>query len=114
MLDKPWIYGIPSKKQTRYQPIKNCTYWPVLGSYNNWDIIELIPKSTPFEVVDEIHKVVFDVISENMTSFVQSDMYGDINTDDTTSNVFYIIQFLSEVYRLQNSTKIDEQVISDH
>ena len=48
MLDKPWISSIPSKKQARYQPVTNCTYWPVMGSYNNWNIIELTPKYTPF------------------------------------------------------------------
>ena len=49
MLDKPWIYGITSKKKARYQPVTNCAYFPVLDSYNNWNIIELTPKSTPFE-----------------------------------------------------------------
>ena len=44
ILDKPCIYGIPSKKQARYQPVTNHIYWPVLLSYNNWNIIELIPK----------------------------------------------------------------------
>ena len=58
MLDKPWIYGIPSKKQARYQPVTNCTYWPVMGSYKNWNIIERTPKPIPFEEFDEIHKVV--------------------------------------------------------
>ena len=44
MLDKPWIYCTPSSKQERYQPVTNFTYWPVLGSYNNWNTIELTPK----------------------------------------------------------------------
>ena len=39
MLDKPWIYGIPSEKQERYKPVTKCTYCPVLGSFNNWNII---------------------------------------------------------------------------
>ena len=26
MLEKPWIYGIQSTKQARYQPAINCTY----------------------------------------------------------------------------------------
>ena len=39
MLDKRCIYGIPSKKQARYQTVTNCTYWPVLRSYKNLDII---------------------------------------------------------------------------
>ena len=33
MLYKTWIYCIPSKKQANYQPITNCTYWTVMGSY---------------------------------------------------------------------------------
>ena len=41
MLDQPWIYGTPSKKEAHYQPVTNFTYWPVLGSCNNWNIIHL-------------------------------------------------------------------------
>ena len=111
MLDKPWIYGIPSQKQARYQPVTNCTYFPVLGSYNSWNIIELKPKSTPFEAFDEIHKVALDGISENMTSLVQPVMYGAINTDDTTQSRLYFIKFLPEAYTLQNNTIIYGQVI---
>ena len=74
MLDKPWISGIQSTKQARYQPVTNCTYWLVLGPYKNWNIIELTPKSTPFEAFDDIHKVVLDEITDNMDSLVQSGM----------------------------------------
>ena len=45
MLDQPWISGVRSTKQARYQPVINCTYWPVLVPYNNWNIIHLTPKS---------------------------------------------------------------------
>ena len=93
IMEKPWISGIPLKKQACYQPVTNCTYWPVLGPYNNWTIIELTPKSIPFEAFDEIHQVVLDRISENMASLFQSGMYGAINTDDTIENGFYFIQF---------------------
>ena len=83
-----------------------------MGSYKNWNSIELTPKQTPFESFDEIHQVVLDGISENIASLVQSGMYGAINTDYTTANIFYFIQFISEAYTLQNNTKIDGQVIS--
>ena len=96
MLEKPWIYGIPSKKQTHYQPFTNCTYWQVLGLYKNCKIIELTPKSLPFEAFDDIHKVILEGIGENMASLVQSDMYGDINTSDNTTHEFYVIEFISE------------------
>ena len=68
MLDRPCIYGILSKKQAQYQPVINCNYWPVLGSYNNWNIIDITPKSTPFEAFDDIYQVVLGRISENMDS----------------------------------------------
>ena len=71
MLDKPCIYGIQSTKQARYQPVTNCTYWPVLGSYKNWNTIEITPKSIPFKAFDDIHKVVLDRMSKNMASLVQ-------------------------------------------
>ena len=95
MMDKNWIYGILSKKQVRYQPVTNCTYFPVQGSDNNWNIIELTPKSTTFEVFDEVHKVVLDRISENMALLVQSGMYDAIDIDDNTKHGFYVIQLLS-------------------
>ena len=40
-------------------------------------------------------------------------MYGAINTDDTTTNGFYGIQFVSDSYTLQSHTTIDGKVISD-
>ena len=95
ILDKPWISGIPSNKQARYQPVTNCTYWTVLGSYNNWIIIELKPKSLTFEAFDEIHQVVLDGLSEHRDSLFSSGIYGAINTNDTTGNGLYGIQLIS-------------------
>ena len=86
ILDKTWVYDIPSTKQVRCQPVTNFTYWPVLGSYNNWNIIDLTPKPIHFEAFDEINKVVLDWISENMASLLQYVKYGAINTDDTTTD----------------------------
>ena len=112
MLDQPCISGIPSKRQACYEPVIDCTYWPVLGSFNNWNIIHVTPKSTTFEVFDEIHQVVLESISDNMASLVQSGMYVVINTSDTTTNGFYVINFLSEAYTLQKNKQIDVQVVS--
>ena len=62
---------------------------------------------------DEIYTVVLAGICENVASLFQSGMYGSINTDETTSNGFYAIQFILEAYTPQNNTTIDVQVISD-
>ena len=100
ILYKHCISGKPSKKQSYYQPVTDCTYWPVLGSFNNWNSIHMSPKSTHSESFEEIHKVVIDRISDNMASLVQSGKYGAINTADTTTNGFYAINFISEAYTL--------------
>ena len=44
MLDKPWISGIQPEKQERCQTVTKCTYWPLLGYFNNWNIIQLSQK----------------------------------------------------------------------
>ena len=41
MLDKPWIYGISSDKQEQYKPVTKRNYCPLLGAFNNWNIILL-------------------------------------------------------------------------
>ena len=71
MIDKPWISGILSDEQERYKPVTKCTYWSVLGSFNNCNIILLSQKSTPSDAFDEIHQFVLDGISDNMASLVE-------------------------------------------
>ena len=112
MLDKPWIYGIPSDKQERYKYATKSTYWIVLGSFNNCNIIQLSQKSTPSDVFDEIHQVVLDGISDNMALLVESLNHGDINTNDTSTNGFYVIIFTSEAYTLQENKRIVGQGIT--
>ena len=95
MLDKPWISGISPDEQERYKPVTNCTYFPVLGYFNNWNIIQFSQNSTPSDAFDEIHQVVIHRISDNMALLVESGKYGSINTTDTTINGFYVIMFTS-------------------
>ena len=45
-----------------------------------------------------------------MASLVQSGMYGAINTDDTTTNGFYVIQFISEAYTLQKIQQLMDKL----
>ena len=49
ILDQPWVTGITVQKQPCYQTITYCTYWPVLGSFNNWKILQLSHKATSSE-----------------------------------------------------------------
>ena len=112
MIERPGISGISSDKQELYQRVTKCTYWPVLESFNNWNIIKLSPKSTSPDTFDEIHQVVLDGISDNMALLVEAGKYGDINTTDTSTNGFYVIMFTSGAYILPESTTINGQIIT--
>ena len=35
IMDQPWVTGLLYQQQPCYQPSKYCTYWPMLGSFNN-------------------------------------------------------------------------------
>ena len=65
----------------------------MLGPFKNWNIIKLSRKSNPYDTFDEMHQVVLDGISENMTSFVESGKYDAINITDTTTHGFYVLTF---------------------
>ena len=84
-----------------------------MGLYKNCNIIEITPRSIPFGAFYDMHKLVLYGISKNIASLLQSGMYGGINTANITTNGFYVIQFISEAYTLQNITTIDGQVIYD-
>ena len=90
MIYKPWISGIPSNEQERYKPVTKFTYWPVLGYFNNWNMIPLSQKSTPSNAFDEIYQVVLDGISDNISLLVESVKYGSINKTYTTTNEFML------------------------
>ena len=73
MFDKNWAITVGLIDQTRYQPIKYRTYWPVLGSFNNWNKIQFSKKLTTYEDFDGFHKLVLDGISENVSSLVKDE-----------------------------------------
>ena len=72
----------------------------MLGSFNNWNIIQLTNKTTSSEDYDAVQKVVIDGISDNMASQVQLGKYGDINAADPTKMRYYVIKYISERYTL--------------
>ena len=76
---------MPEQQQPQYQTVRGFRDWPVLGSFNNWNIISLSHKATPSEEIYSIHTVLICGISENMASLVRTDKYYDINTKDTTT-----------------------------
>ena len=55
ILYQPWVTSVTYKQQPHNQPVKNCTYWPVLGYFNNWNNLQLSHKATSSE---EFYKLI--------------------------------------------------------
>ena len=73
--------------------------------FNNWNIITFSNKNTTSEEFEEIHQVVLDDISDNMALLVQYGMCGATNTTNPTTLGYYVVNYTSEAYKLQEETK---------
>ena len=49
MLKNTWAYKVDPKQQSCYQHVAEGTYWPVLGPFNNRNIIKFANKTTSSE-----------------------------------------------------------------
>ena len=47
-----------------------------------------------------------------MESLVKSGKYAAMNTTETSTMGYYVIEFVSEAYNLQDDTTCDRQIIS--
>ena len=91
-MDKPYTYGVDPTKKPRYQPVEDCTYWPILVSLNNWNTIQFTNKLTSNKDFNVVNKVVLDGTSDNMVSLLYIGKYGAINVVDPTKMVYYAIR----------------------
>ena len=82
----------------------------MLGSFNNFNIIQLTNKTTSSEYFNALHKVVIGVISDNMVYLIQLDKCGAINALVPTTVGYYLIRCLYKPYTLQKDQNKDGQV----
>ena len=78
----------------------------MLGSFNNWNIIQFSNTATTNEDFDTVYKVVLDGISDKLYALVQNVKNGAINTADKTTMSYYFVKFLSEPYTLQDDKTV--------
>ena len=111
MLDKPLVPVLPPQQKLCCQPVKYCTYWPVIVSFNNWNIIKVAHKSTTSEASVDIHQVVIDGISNSVALPVQYGKYGTMKTMDSTTMGYCVIKFVPQAYTLQEETNVTGKLV---
>ena len=96
-----WSPAVDHFRQPLYQSVVNCTYWTVLGSFNYWNTIKFINKTTFIENFDDLNKSVLDGINPNMASLVHTGKYGATNSTYITTLGYYIVNYLSDTFIMQ-------------
>ena len=70
MLEHSCPCDVDPTKHLCYQPVVDCTYFSVLGSFNNWNIIKFNNKTASSEYFDAVHKILLDGMGDNKASQV--------------------------------------------
>ena len=111
MIDQPWNLNDPSQQQPSYQISKNSTYWPVFGSFKNWNIILLSHKATSSEDIDKINKVLLYGISYKVAEMLQTGEAGNIDTTDTTKMGYYMVKSCQKPTHYNNKQLVMEKLV---
>lgn len=99
---EPWKAGLDAKEQKRYEQNNNCELHHVFGALNDWNIVSLVAKAeADDDELDEAKADVLSGISSIMALGIQVGNYGALMTEDDNSHGYYLFQFLSSSYTLQ-------------
>ena len=79
----------------------------MLGHSNNYNFIKFTNKTTPSKDFDRVHKFLFDIIGDNMTSLVHTGKYNDINEVYPTNMGNYMVKYVSYAFTLQKYITTD-------
>jgi hypothetical protein len=100
-----WVAGIEPEKQPRFEQNKECKYWPIFGGHNDWRIITSIPsnENDPLDV-EEAKKEVLEGVAARMAEQIECNNYGAVMTEDEATHGYYLVEWTSEPYALQEET----------
>jgi hypothetical protein len=101
-LKQPWLPQIKKEEHLRYARNELCALWPVFEGCNDWLIVVLVPKANANEEeIEEAQAIALHRIATQMSEKVQHGNYGAFSTEDPHADGYYIVQWTSDPYTLQ-------------
>jgi hypothetical protein len=108
-LKQPWLPGIKKEEQLRYARNELCALWPVFEGCNDWLIVVLVPKAdADEEEIEEAQAVALHGLATRMSEKVQHGNYGAFSTEDPHADGYYIVQWTSDPYTLQEDLQLTD------
>ena len=83
MLGRTWVNGLPPHQQPFYQSVIDFTYWPLIGSFTNWNILKSSQKATTSATFEEIHHIEYIQSSKNIVADALSIFPINVNQETT-------------------------------
>jgi hypothetical protein len=108
-LAKLWQPGVQANQQPRYASSTTCHFWPIFEGLNDWIIITLEPTaSTSREEIEETWAVALEGIATRMAEKVEVGMFGTFQTDDPDADGYYLVEWTSVPYTIQENVELTE------
>ena len=83
--------------------------WNIFEGLNDWNIITLVTqtKNINSEKDDEAFKIIIRGGETRMSEKLLTTMYGNIRIDDESTDGYYVLQWTSEPYTLQEDKEME-------
>ena len=82
-------------------------YWPLFEGLNDWNVVSLTELGE-MEMLEEAKEAALGDIATCMSEDVIIGGYGAFMTNDKTSRGYYIVQWMSVPYTLQDDLALEE------
>ena len=103
----PWVPGVEPKNQPRFAHVEACEKSKVYGDYNDWILVELVPKAgASQEELNEADGRVLLTLQALMFDKISAGEFGAIGAADEDG--FYLVKWTGAPYVLQ-----EDKVVMD-
>ena len=101
-LELRWDKNEKDCNHQRYNVNKSCMYWNIFECLNGWNIIKLVATSKiNAEKDDKEFRTILRDVETRMSEKRLKTIYGAIRIDDESIDGYYVVQWTSELYILQ-------------
>jgi hypothetical protein len=118
-MHQPWVPGQPAENQKRFKTSTDCEFHNMftvqddVETYNDWKIINLIPKrnSDP-EVESEVARVYLDALGESAQKKIEVGHTGAFGTDDPHYPGYYLVQWTAGPHQLVEPQELENEDVA--
>jgi hypothetical protein len=116
-LKQPWDAKLERKDQPRYSKgDQKCELWPIFEGLNDWHIVELSRVPAKIAALEKLaQEELFDAqdtilngIAEEMAEGIEAGKIGAFSTEDEETSGYYLVEWKSEAYTLQEDKVLTE------